>query len=92
MTPGTVEFAGLFEQFRGAVPRHAQAEEAEVLPILRRTQTPGALQKMAKAFELAEKVAPSHAHPHAGTGALSNMVAGPALAIMDRVRDAIHTS
>jgi len=88
--PGGGEFMSTFEQFRTAVLSHATAEENHVFPLLRRTQDADALSKMAKAFELAEKAAPTHAHPHAGTSAASNLIAGPALAIMDRVRDAIH--
>ena len=87
---GSQQFTALFEKFRKAVLAHAEAEEAEALPLLKRTQDPAMLAKMAKAFEIAEKAAPTHAHPHAGTSAAANLVAGPALAIMDRVRDALH--
>jgi hemerythrin superfamily protein len=90
MKPGSAEFTALFGEFRAAVLSHAQAEESSVLPLLRSGQTPEALQKMARTFELAEKAAPTHAHPHAGTGATSHLIAGPALAIMDHVRDALR--
>jgi hemerythrin superfamily protein len=92
LTPGTAEFSKLFEEFRVAVLHHAESEEAEVFPILRSSQKPEMLQKMAEAFEVAEKAAPTHAHPHSGTSAVSNLIAGPALAIMDHVRDALHKS
>lgn len=90
MTTEGADFARTFEEFRAAVLQHATAEEQEVLPELRRTQKPEALAKMATAFELAEKAAPTHAHPNAGTSATSHLIAGPALAIMDHVRDALH--
>jgi hemerythrin superfamily protein len=90
MTPRSPDFPQAFEELRTAVLRHATAEEDEVLPELRRTQKPQGLAKMAKAFELAEKAAPTHPHPHAGTSAASHLIAGPALAIMDHVRDALH--
>jgi hemerythrin superfamily protein len=89
-TPGSAEFSGLFEDFRKAVLSHAEAEEAEVLPLLRSSQSSDTLARMATAFEIAEKAAPTHAHPHAGTSAAANMIVGPALAIMDHVRDAIR--
>ena len=89
---GGTEFTTLFTKFRNAVLQHAEAEEATVLPLLRSTQTPENLHKMASAFELAEKAAPTHAHPHSGTSAVSNLVTGPAVAMMDRVRDALRKS
>jgi hemerythrin superfamily protein len=92
LSPGSAEFTKVFEEFRRAVLEHAEAEEAEVFPILRDTQKPDVLRKMAQAFEVAEKAAPTHAHPHAGTSAIGNLIAGPALAIMDHVRDALHKS
>ncbi len=90
MTVGSAEFISLFEKFRSAVLEHAEAEEASVLPLLKATQKPGTLQRMAEEFEVAENAAPTHAHPHAGTSATAHVVTGPALAIMDHVRDALH--
>lgn len=90
MEPASAEFSKVFEEFRAAVLSHAEAEEAAVFPALRDSQKPDSLRTMAKAFELAEKVAPTHAHPHTPTSALGHLVTGPALAIMDRVRDALH--
>jgi hemerythrin superfamily protein len=87
---GKGEFTTTFDRFRTAVLQHAEAEEATVLPLLRRTQSQENLHKMANAFELAEKAAPTHAHPHTGTSAVSNVVTGPAVAMMDRVRDALR--
>jgi len=86
------QFSTMFEQFRTAVLNHAEAEEATVLPLLQRTQSEEQLRKMASAFEVAEKAAPTHAHPHTGTSAVSNMVTGPAVAMIDRVRDALRKS
>jgi hemerythrin superfamily protein len=91
MKLGSAGFTALFSEFRKAVVSHAEAEESSVLPLLRSGQTPEALRRMARSFELAEKVAPTHAHPHSGTSAASNLITGPALAIMDHVRDALRT-
>jgi len=90
LEPGSPEFMTLFTTFRKDVLHHAELEEATVLPLLRTTQSMDNRRKMASAFELAEKTAPTHAHPHSGTSAVSNIVTGPALAIMDRVRDALR--
>jgi hemerythrin superfamily protein len=90
MEAGSAEFMKTFEQFRKAVLDHAEHEEHEVMPLLRRSQEADRLQSMGRAFEVAEKAAPTHAHPHAPTSATGNIVTGPALAIMDRVRDALR--
>jgi len=89
LDPAGSEFETAFETFRKAVLAHAEAEERDVLPLLRSSQDAQMLARMASAFELAEKAAPTHPHPHAGTSAVSNLVAGPALAIIDHVRDAL---
>ncbi len=89
MEAGSGEFTKLLATFRTAVLHHAESEEAEVFPLIR-TQDADTRQRMATAFEMAEKAAPTHAHPHSGTSATSNLIAGPALAIMDRVRDTLR--
>jgi hemerythrin superfamily protein len=90
MKPGSAEFTALFSEFRAAVVSHSEAEESSVLPLLRSGETPEALRRMARMFELAEQAAPTHPHPHTGTSAASNMITGPALAIIDHVRDALR--
>jgi len=90
MKPGSADFSALFSKFRTAVVSHAEAEESSVLPLLRSQETAEALRRMARTFELAEKAAPTHAHPHIGTSAAGNIITGPALAIVDHVRDALR--
>jgi hemerythrin superfamily protein len=90
MQLGSAAFATVFDQFRTAVLNHAAAEEATVVPLLRSTQSRDTLHRMASAFELAERVAPAHAHPQTGTSATSHVVTGPAIAMIDRVRDALR--
>src|SRR5205809_122355 len=53
-----------FEQFRTSVLEHAEAEEAEVFPMLEAHVEGEKLQKMATSIRLAEKMAPTHPHPH----------------------------
>lgn len=83
-------FPAALEEFRVDVDKHATAEEREVLPLLQKSQTPDQLEHMAKLFDLAEKAAPTHPHPNAPESAMGNLLLGPAVAIMDRVRDAIR--
>jgi hemerythrin superfamily protein len=84
----SVEFARTFEQFAGAVLTHAQAEENQEFPLLRRHLDEEQLERAEKLLLTAEKTAPTHPHPSARTTA-ANYVAGPFAAMVDRARDAI---
>ncbi len=86
---GSKEFTALLEKFRTAVLQHAQAEESQVFPLIR-TQDADSRQRMAAAFQMAEKAAPTLPHPHSGTSLAGNLITGPALSIMDRVRDTLR--
>lgn len=86
--PGFDEQLGLF---RMNVMQHAQSEEHEVFPLLRSSLEPEKLEKMRTALERAERMAPTHPHPHGPESALGNMVVGPFVAVADRVRDALRS-
>ena len=81
------EFIGKFATFAAAVLAHAEREEAEEFPALRRTTSPPELSRMADAVKAAEAMAPTRPHPAAGESAIANLLAGPPLAIFDRARD-----
>ena len=83
-------FASQFQRFRAEVLAHAEAEEHEVFPLLRRSLDADELDKLRTAVEKAERMAPTHPHPHAPESAVGNLVVGPFVAIADRVRDAIR--
>ncbi|HVW35255.1 MAG TPA: hemerythrin domain-containing protein [Acidimicrobiia bacterium] len=89
MGPTAAGFAGELAAFEKAVLAHADAEETHVLPRLEQGIEPEERQKMALAVLAAEAVAPTHAHKMAPTSATGNLVVGPFVAIVDRVRDAI---
>ena len=84
----SVEFARTFEKFAGAVLTHAQAEENQEFPLLRRYLDEDQLSRAEKLLLTAEKTAPTHPHPSARTTA-ANYIAGPFAAMVDRARDAI---
>ena len=86
----SAEFRTMIAEFETAVLKHATNEEQQVFPLLRENCTADDLQKMAKALEVAEAAAPTHPHPHGPNTATGNIIVGPAVAIMDRVRDAMH--
>ena len=66
---------------------HAEAEEAEVLPLLDEHRAAHELRLMDLAFVTAEWIAPTHAHRFAPESATGNLLLGPAVALVDRVRD-----
>jgi len=89
MDASSAEFATAFAAFRREVESHASNEEAEVLPLLAGMNA-SRLEGMAKSFAVAEALAPTHGHRTAPEGAVANMLVGPFVAVVDRVRDAIR--
>jgi hemerythrin superfamily protein len=84
------DFAPRLQQLQQMVETHAQNEEREIFPLLRQTQSPEQLAKMAESLEAAERVAPTHPHPHGPDSAAGNMAVGPFVGIVDRIRDALR--
>jgi hemerythrin superfamily protein len=84
------EFPGAWAEFEQAVLAHAEHEEHEVFPLLRERVDPGERRDMAARLRYAEAAAPTHAHRHAPDGTVGNLLLGPVLASIDRVRDATH--
>ncbi|MCU1455883.1 MAG: hypothetical protein JWN46_4029 [Acidimicrobiales bacterium] len=84
------EFEARLNEFRQMVETHASNEEEQEFRLLREMHDDETLRTMAEALEAAEKVAPTHPHPHSPESALGNLVVGPFAAVADRVRDAIR--
>jgi hemerythrin superfamily protein len=82
-------FDDLFADFQASVLEHAEAEEDEVFPFLDQGLDDDEQRRMADTFEVLEQMAPSHPHPHGPESALGNLVVGPFVAMVDKVRDAI---
>ncbi|GGS64630.1 hemerythrin domain-containing protein [Nonomuraea spiralis] len=83
------QFAANLATLRKAVVEHAEAEEREEFPTLRRAAGERERHAMALGVKAAEAIAPTH--PHAGVEtAPKNLLAGPPVAIMDRARDVIR--
>ncbi len=83
-------FDAKFAEFERAVLAHATHEEQEEFPALRRNTDANTLRRMAGAVRAAEAIAPTRPHPAAGESAAANMIAGPPVAIFDRMRDAVR--
>jgi hemerythrin superfamily protein len=78
--------AGLADE----VIAHATREETEEFRYLREKLPADRLRRMAGAFKVAEKAAPTRPHPATGESAAANLLAGPPVAVFDRIRDALR--
>jgi len=74
---------------RNAVLTHARYEERYEFPQLRAKVPADRLRRLADVVKVAESAAPTRPHPGAES-ATANLVAGPALAVADQVRDLIR--
>lgn len=72
------------------VRHHVQEEEDELLPKLRSAVSQERLEQVGEAMEAGKRLAPTRPHPHAPTTPPRNIVAGPAAAVVDRVRDRLR--
>jgi hemerythrin superfamily protein len=89
MGSGAPEFQAKFDHLRDEVLRHAENEEQKEHPLLASADE-DQLARATTLFRGAQKIAPTHAHAHAPTGAVGNAVIGPFVAMVDRTRDAIR--
>ena len=85
----STEFETKFRAFEADVVAHAESEEHQEFARLKAELDDDQLTRMRKAVELAEKTAPTRPHPKAGESAVTNLMAGPFAAMLDRARDAI---
>ncbi|MER7166158.1 hemerythrin domain-containing protein [Micromonospora sp. NPDC000207] len=89
--PQTPDFDARFAALRTAVLEHATREERYEFVQLRAAHPPERLANLARAVRMAEAVAPTRPHPGVES-ATANLMLGPPVAIVDRVRDAIRTA
>lgn len=88
--PNDATFIPRLTAFRDAVVAHAEAEERDIFPRIEQRCSTDEQYKMAERIEMAEKLAPTHPHPHGPSGGVGNLIVGPFAAIVDRVRDALQ--
>lgn len=84
----SAEFDTKFQALKSAVIAHAESEEQDEFIRLASVLDQSRLERMRKAAEFAEKVAPTRPHPGVESAA-ANMLAGPFAAMVDRARDAL---
>jgi hemerythrin superfamily protein len=87
--PNAEGFDTLLQELREDVLSHAEHEEREEFPLLRKAHDEKRLRAMADTVRAAEALAPTHPHPGVES-ATANLVLGPPTAVMDRTRDAIR--
>ena len=90
LDPSSAEFGTLLAALRADVLAHAEAEEEEVFPLLTEVADTDDLKAMTAKLEAAEALAPTHPHKSAPESAIGNLLTGPLVAMVDRVRDAIR--
>lgn len=73
-----------------AVTQHADREESEEFARLRQNIPAERLKTLAGAVKAAEAMAPTRPHPGTGESPTANLLAGPPLAVFDRVRDRVR--
>ncbi|MEN3303898.1 MAG: hypothetical protein V7603_100 [Micromonosporaceae bacterium] len=84
------EFDSRLATLSHAVIEHAEHEEHDEFPYLRQNLDAETRRRMAGALRAAEATAPTRPHPAAGESAAANLIAGPPLAVFDRMRDAVR--
>ena len=89
MTTDASGWGAAFLQFRNAVLHHAEAEETELFPLIDRHCNDDARRQLADNIVMAEPLAPTHPHPHAGDNPMALMLVGPFAAMVDKARDKI---
>lgn len=82
------EFETKLSMLRSSVLAHAEAEERDEFVRLGAVLDQSQLERMARAAKFAEAIAPTRAHPGVES-ATKNILTGPFLSMIDRVRDAL---
>lgn len=72
-----------------AVRRHVEADAEELLPVLTQMAPIEDLIRVGNRFETAEEAAPTRPHPGTPSTPPWNKVVDPAVAVMDKLRDAV---
>lgn len=90
MTADDDSFEELMCGLMAEVRHHIKEEEEELFPRVREAMTGGGLREMGERMMRARSLVPTRPHPHAPTGPVGKMAAGPPTALVDRVRDALR--
>jgi hemerythrin-like domain-containing protein len=89
LTPGDAQWTEVIAALRETLEDHISDEENEHFPRLRRAIPHETLVELRLKVEMAEKVAPTRAHPESPHSELFHKVVGPGVGMVDRLRDAL---
>jgi hypothetical protein len=81
--------ARLAGEVTAAVRRHVEADAGELLPVLAQMAPVDDLIRVGNRFEMAEEAAPTRPHPGTPSTPPWNKVVDPAVAVLDKLRDAV---
>lgn len=90
MTADDDSFDDLVRGLIAEVRQHVEEEEQELFPKVREAMTDTGRREMAERMMRARFLVPTRPHPNAPTGPVGKMAAGPPVALVDRVRDALR--
>ncbi len=76
-------------ELAAAVRRHVEADAEELLPVLTQMAPIEDLIRVGNRFEMAEEAAPTRPHPGTPSTPPWNKVVDPAVAVLDKLRDAV---
>jgi hemerythrin superfamily protein len=88
----TAEFDKKLTEFERSVSDHAEHEEREEFPAIRRDCSEDDLRRMGSRLLTAEKAAPTHPHPTAAGSPAAQWATGPFASLVDRAKDAIKST
>jgi hemerythrin-like domain-containing protein len=86
---GDAEFDQLIAEFIPAARQHIEFEESQVWPDLRQALSPLQVQELGEKIRKAEERAPTRPHPGTPASPAALKTAGPVIAAVDKLRDAV---
>lgn len=90
MTAGDPGFDGRMRELMAEVRHHVTEEERELFPALRQALSEEDLRGLGDHLERARSLVPTRPHPNAPTSPIVKAAAGPPVALVDRIRDALR--
>lgn len=86
---GSAEFIATVKRFTELLDHHADDEEADQFPKMRKHISAEDLVDLGRKVEAAKKIAPTRPHPGSPHSELFHMTLGPGVGMVDRLRDAL---
>lgn len=86
---GSAEFIATVKRFKELLDHHADDEESDQFPKMRKHISAEDLVDLGRKVEAAKKIAPTRPHPGSPHSELFHMTLGPGVGMVDRLRDAL---